>query len=65
MRFDLVADLTESDPVAGFGMGARCVLECHGSLSWPARAPKSIAHEADQGSVTRQPQGARTRTSQN
>jgi hypothetical protein len=33
MRFDLAIDLMESDPVAGFGMGARCVLECHGYMS--------------------------------
>jgi hypothetical protein len=32
---------------------------------WPAGAAKSIAHEVDQGSVTEQPQGARTGTNQN
>src|SRR3954447_19643348 len=35
------------------------------ALSWPAGTAKSIAHEADQGAVTGQSQGARIGTNQN
>jgi hypothetical protein len=56
MAADLKADL---------GIGAQRVLEWSHTLSWPAGTAKSIADEMVKGSVTEQPQGARTGTNQN